>query len=201
MTILLTAVMDGNMKKQLLIISIIVVIVSIFVSCSVNKEGNIQLPSTTDVTDEQGTTHYYEPVTENESTSVFAEIVTDDKGEAVTKKNGKCVTKEHTTILTTAEKTISSTKRHRTIPPKALPIMKLNLKQQRKKIKLLQLPLHPSQPKKKQPQPQIQQRLLLIKTAGSISGIKKYIGNEKNFEKSTINHYVYYYFNCFSFLQ
>ena len=79
--------------------------------------------------------------------------------------------------------------------------MKLNLKQQRKKIKLLQLPLHPSQPKKKQPQPQIQQRLLLIKTAGSISGIKKYIGNEKNFEKSTINHYVYYYFNCFSFLQ
>lgn len=110
MTILLTAVMDGNMKKQLLIISIIVVIVSIFVSCSVNKEGNIQLPSTTDVTDEQGTTHYYEPVTENESTSVFAEIVTDDKGEAVTKKNGEYVTKEHITILTTTEKTISSTK-------------------------------------------------------------------------------------------
>ncbi len=53
MTILLTAVMDGNMKKQLLIISIIVVIVSIFVSCSVNKEGNIQLPSTTAVTDER----------------------------------------------------------------------------------------------------------------------------------------------------
>ena len=101
--------MDGNMKKQLLIISIIVVIVSIFVSCSVNKEGNIQLPSTTAVTDEQGTTHYYEPVTENESTSVFAEIVTDDNGKAVTKKNGKYVTKEHTTILTTTEKTISST--------------------------------------------------------------------------------------------
>lgn len=101
--------MDGNMKKQLLIISIIVVIVSIFVSCSVNKEGNIQLPSTTDVTDEQGTTHYYEPVTENESTSVFAEIVTDDNGKAVTEKNGKYVTKEHTTILTTTEKTISST--------------------------------------------------------------------------------------------
>lgn len=109
MTILLTAVMDGNMKKQLLIISIIVVIVSIFVSCSVNKEGNIQLPSTTAVTDEQGTMHYYEPVIENESTSVFAEIVTDDNGKAVTKKNGKYVTKEHTTILTTTEKTISST--------------------------------------------------------------------------------------------
>lgn len=74
------------MKKQLLIISIIVVIVSIFVSCSVNKEGNIQLPSTTAVTDEQGTTHYYQPVTENKSTSVFAEIVTDDKGKAVTKR-------------------------------------------------------------------------------------------------------------------
>lgn len=108
MTILLTAVMDGNMKKQLLIISIIVVIVSIFVSCSVNKEGNIQLPSTTAVTDEQGTTHYYEPVTENKSTSVFAEIVTDDKGKAVTKKNGEYVTKEHTTILTTAKEAVSS---------------------------------------------------------------------------------------------
>lgn len=108
MTILLTAVMDGNMKKQLLIISIIVVIVSIFVSCSVNKEGNIQLPSTTAVTDEQGTTHYYQPVTENKSTSVFAEIVTDDKGKAVTKKNGEYVTKEHTTILTTTENTTSS---------------------------------------------------------------------------------------------
>lgn len=100
--------MDGNMKKQLLIISIIVVIVSIFVSCSVNKEGNIQLPSTTAVTDEQGTTHYYQPVTENKSTSVFAEIVTDDKGKAVTKKNGEYVTKEHTTILTTAKEAVSS---------------------------------------------------------------------------------------------
>lgn len=95
------------MKKQLLIISIIVVIVSIFVSCSANSSSeNI---STTAVTDEQGTMHYYEPVTENESTSVFAEIVTDDNGKAVTKKNGKYVTKEHTTILTTTEKTISST--------------------------------------------------------------------------------------------
>ena len=95
------------MKKQLLIISIIVFIVSIFVSCSANSSSeNI---STTAVTDEQGTTHYYEPVTENESTSVFAEIVTDDNGKAVTEKNGKYVTKEHTTILTTTEKTISST--------------------------------------------------------------------------------------------
>lgn len=110
MTILLTAVMDGNMKKQLLIISIIVVIVSIFVSCSVNKEGNIQLPSTTAAADEQGTTHYYEPVTEDKNATVFAEIVTDDNGKAVTKKNGEYVTKEHTTILTTTEKTISSTK-------------------------------------------------------------------------------------------
>ena len=96
------------MKKQLLIISIIVVIVGIFVSCSVNKEGNIQLPSTTAVTDEQGITHYYQPVTENKSTSVFAEIVTDDKGKAVTKKNGEYVTKEHTTILTTAKEAASS---------------------------------------------------------------------------------------------
>lgn len=94
------------MKKQLLIISIIVVIVSIFVSCSANSSSeNI---STTAVTDEQGTMHYYEPVTENESTSVFAEIVTDDNGKAVTKKNGEYVTKEHTTILTTAKEAVSS---------------------------------------------------------------------------------------------
>ena len=113
MTILLTAVMDGNMKKQLLIISIIVVIVSIFVSCSVNKEGNIQLPSTTDVTDEQGTTHYYEPVTDdngNVSTidgnqSIFVEIETQSNGKAVTKKDGTYVTDEHTTALPIENKT------------------------------------------------------------------------------------------------
>ena len=192
------------MKKQLLIISIIVVIVSIFVSCSANSSSeNI---STTAVTDEQGTMHYYEPVTENESTSVFAEIVTDDNGKAVTKKNGKYVTKEHTTILTTAKEAVSSITGSATERTQENPAdMKLNLKHQLIKIQLLQRkpqPLQPNQPKKKLPQPLHQlQRLLLIKTAGSISGIKKYIGNEKNFEKSTINHYVYYYFNCFSFLQ
>lgn len=113
--------MDGNMKKQLLIISIIVVIVSIFVSCSVNKEGNIQLPSTTAVTDEQGTTHYYEPVTDDEGNisttaknkGVFAEIETQSNGKAVTKKNGEYVTNEHTTALSienVTDRTSSTTK-------------------------------------------------------------------------------------------
>ncbi len=95
------------MKKQLLIISVLVIIVSIFVSCSANSSGE-SIP-TTAVTDSNGTTHYYEPVTESESTSVFAEIATDDNGKAVTKKSGKYVTKEHTTILATAKSKTSST--------------------------------------------------------------------------------------------
>ena len=85
------------MKKQLLIISIIIVIGSIFISCSANS--NSEDISTTAVTDSQGTTHYYEPVTDDKNTSVYAEIVTDDNGKAVTNKNGTYVTKEHTTVL------------------------------------------------------------------------------------------------------
>lgn len=93
------------MKKQSLIISIIVVIVSIFVSCSVNSGGeNI---STTAVTDTNGTTHYYQPVTDDndnvltmaDKQGVYAEIETNSDGKAVTKKNGTYVTKEHTTVL------------------------------------------------------------------------------------------------------
>lgn len=99
------------MKKQLLIISIIVVIVSIFVSCSVNscRDGacSIRNHSTTAVTDSNGTTHYYEPITDdkgNISTTaknqgVFAEIETQSNGKAVTKKNGEYVTNEYTTAL------------------------------------------------------------------------------------------------------
>lgn len=96
------------MKKQLLIISIIVVITGIFVSCSVNRGGDFQLPSTTAVTDEQGTTHYYQSVTESESASVYAEIVTDDKSTAVTEQNGKYVTKEYATIFSTTQETVST---------------------------------------------------------------------------------------------
>lgn len=108
------------MKKQLLIISIIVVIVSIFVSCSVNS-GSENI-STTAVTDSNGTTHYYEPVTDdngNISTTaknqgVFAEIETQSNGKAVTKKNGEYVTNEHTTALpieNTTDNSSSTTKK------------------------------------------------------------------------------------------
>lgn len=91
------------MKKQLFIISVLVIIVSIFVSCSVNSSSDEI--STTVVTDNNGTTHYYEPLTENESTSVYAEIVIDDKGKAVTNKNGTYVTNEHTTVLPIIDET------------------------------------------------------------------------------------------------
>lgn len=102
------------MKKQLLIISIIVVIVGIFVSCSVNSSGDTV--STTAVTDSNGTTHYYEPVTDDEGNisttaknqGVFAEIETHSNGKAVTKKNGEYVTNEHTTALSIENTTDSS---------------------------------------------------------------------------------------------
>lgn len=99
------------MKKQLLIISIIVVIVSIFVSCSAHSSS--EDISTTAVTDSKGTTHYYEPVTDdkgNISTTaknqgVFAEIETQSNGKAVTKKDGTYVTNEHTTVLPIKDET------------------------------------------------------------------------------------------------
>ena len=103
------------MKKQLLIISVFVIIVSIFVSCSANSSGeNI---STTAVTDNKGTTHYYEPVTDdkgNVSTTekkqgIFAEIETQSNGKAVTNKNGTYVTNENTTILPIESTTSSIT--------------------------------------------------------------------------------------------
>ena len=112
------------MKKQLLIISVLVIIVSIFVSCSANSSD--ESISTTAVTDSKGTTHYYEPVTDdkgNVSTTVqnkgvFAEIETQSDGKAVTDKNGTYVTNEHTTVLpievatnNTSSTTASTTKK------------------------------------------------------------------------------------------
>ena len=108
-----------NMKKQLLIISIIVVIVSIFVSCSalhINKEKRSEDILTTAVTDEQGTTHYYEHVTDEkvnisktfENQGVYAEIETKSNGKAVTNKNGTYVTKGHTTVLPFDDETAKS---------------------------------------------------------------------------------------------
>lgn len=93
------------MKKQLFIFSILIVIISIFVSCSTNSSSEVI--STTAVTNSNGTTHYYEPVTDdngNVSTidgnqSIFVEIETQSNGKAVTKKDGTYVTNEHTTAL------------------------------------------------------------------------------------------------------
>lgn len=102
------------MKRQLFIISIIVVIVGIFVSCSANR--NIESISTTAVTDSNGTTHYYQPVTDDngyvsttaENQGVYAEIETKSDGKAVTKKNSTYVTKEHTTVLPFDDETAKS---------------------------------------------------------------------------------------------
>ena len=66
-----------------------------------------EIISTTAVTNSNGTTHYYEPVTDdngNVSTidgnqSIFVEIETQSNGKAVTKKDGTYVTDEHTTAL------------------------------------------------------------------------------------------------------
>lgn len=93
------------MKKQLFIFSILIVIISIFVSCSTNSSSEDIL--TTAVTNSNGITHYYEPVTDdngNVSTidgnqSIFVEIETQSNGKAVTKKDGTYVTNEHTTAL------------------------------------------------------------------------------------------------------
>lgn len=93
------------MNKQLFIFSILIVIISIFVSCSTNSSSEVI--STTAVTNSNGITHYYEPVTDdngNVSTidgnqSIFVEIETQSNGKAVTKKDGTYVTNEHTTAL------------------------------------------------------------------------------------------------------
>lgn len=102
--------MGITMKKHLIIISLVVIVISIFVSCSVNgggvSDGASPIP-TTAVTDSNGTTHYYEPITDNkgnvlttaENKGVFAEIETQSNGKVVTKKNGTYVTKKHTTVL------------------------------------------------------------------------------------------------------
>ena len=92
-----------------------VIIVSIFVSCSVNSIS--ETVSTTAVTNINGTTHYYEPVTDdkgNISTTdknqgVFAEIETQPYGKAVTAKDGTYVTNENTTILTVSKKDTDKT--------------------------------------------------------------------------------------------
>lgn len=93
------------MKKQLLIISVLVVIVGIFVSCSAN--GGSEDISTTAVTDSNGATHYYVPVTDENGEAVtnadgdkiYTEIETQANGTAVTDKSGEFVTNANTTVL------------------------------------------------------------------------------------------------------
>lgn len=104
------------MKKKLFFISILVVAVSILVSCSINSSSETVFNtdiSTTAVMDRQGTTHYYEPITDDngkilitdKNQGVYAEIETNADSKALTKKNGTYITKEYTTILTINEET------------------------------------------------------------------------------------------------
>lgn len=81
---------DFLKKKTLLLISFIIVIVSIFVSCAVNSDNKDVL--TTAVTDNDGTTRYYEVVTDDSETTVLYEIATDSDGKSITKKGGTYVT-------------------------------------------------------------------------------------------------------------
>ena len=87
-----------DMSKKLIVISIILVSLSVvFASCSSNNNTNES--STVAVTDSNGITHYYEPVTDKDGNAlttdneqaVFVEIVTD--------KNGTYITNEHTTVM------------------------------------------------------------------------------------------------------
>ena len=80
------------MKKQILIIVSVVVIICSFVACTHNS--SIETVSTTAVTDGNGITHYYEPVT-------------DENNDIVSKENGDVVTTE-ITVQSKATKTQTS---------------------------------------------------------------------------------------------
>lgn len=82
------------MKKQILIIVSVVVIICSFVACTHNS-GSESI-STTAVTDSNGITHYYEPVT-------------DENNKIVTDKNNDVVTTEITTTGKTTQTQTSST--------------------------------------------------------------------------------------------
>ena len=82
------------MKKQILIIVSVVVIICSFVACTHNS-GSESI-STTAVTDSNGITHYYKPVT-------------DENKDIVTKENGDVVTTEITVQSKATETQTSST--------------------------------------------------------------------------------------------
>lgn len=81
------------MKKQLFIFSVLIIIVAVLVSCSANNDNNGN--SNIAVTDKQGTTHYYE-------------IVTDNNGKPLTNNNSKYVTNEHKTTTVIDNKVTGS---------------------------------------------------------------------------------------------
>ena len=86
--------------------------VSIFVSCSVHQDT--EDTSTTAVTDDSGTTHYYEVVTDDSDTTVLQEIATDSNGKSITESNGKYVTikdlsKIHTTDNSVTDSVLKNT--------------------------------------------------------------------------------------------
>lgn len=80
------------MKKQILIVVSVVVIICSFVACT--NYNSIEITSTTAVTDSNGITHYYKPVT-------------DKNNDIVTKGNGDVVTTE-ITVQSKATKTQTS---------------------------------------------------------------------------------------------
>lgn len=82
------------MKKQILIIVSVVVIICSFVACTHNS-GSESI-STTAVTDSNGITHYYKPVT-------------DENKDIVTKENGDVITTEITVQSIAAKTQTSST--------------------------------------------------------------------------------------------
>ena len=94
-----------KMKRPVTMILITVIVVSAFAACSVN--GSNENISTTAVTDSQGQTHYYEPVTDEDGktvtdtngNTVFAQTETLTNGNAVTNENGEYVTNANTTVF------------------------------------------------------------------------------------------------------
>ena len=99
------------MRKVLLLLSVIVVVAAILVSCSEGglvdnqpTESETELEATTVIVDEEGTMHYYKIVSDDsqglDSTTVLAEIATDKNGEPITNRSGEYVTTESTTVIT-----------------------------------------------------------------------------------------------------
>lgn len=98
------------MKRSVKIFLILCIIVSAFAACSSN--GSNENISTTAVTDSNGATRFYEPVTDKKGETVtnasgdivYAKIETQADGKAVKNKKGTYIMKEHTTVFPSAVK-------------------------------------------------------------------------------------------------